>query len=262
MEFDLKSQYLMDLPVGGVRFFETIGSTNDEALTWAEDGAPDFSLVAANQQTAGRGRLGRHWVTLPGAALAASLIVRPRESELESLANFSPWGGCAICQALEELGLQPQIKWPNDVLLGRKKIAGILLESVWQGGQPQAVVIGMGINIAPGGVPPAGEVQFPAGCVEDALGRPLDRWELLASLLRAMLAWRPHLDSAGFRQGWEKRLAFQGEWVRVGSGLEATRLGKIVGLGEQGSLRLVDANGEPFSLQVGEVSLRLAEDER
>ena len=142
--------YLAGLPLGAWRFFETIGSTNDFALTWAQSGAQDMSLVIADSQSVGRGRFQRHWVTNPGAALAFSLVLRPTASELQFLSHFAALGAIAIWQALaEEWGLAAQIKWPNDILLERKKAAGILIESTWSGSQLQGLVMGIGLNISP-----------------------------------------------------------------------------------------------------------------
>ena len=118
---------LTGLPLGGLRYFDSIGSTNDEALAWARAGAPDYSLVVADTQTAGRGRLQRRWVTNPGAALAFSLVLWPAPQERQCLPRFSPLGAVAVRQALAVVfGLPAEIKWPNDVLLGRCKVAGVL----------------------------------------------------------------------------------------------------------------------------------------
>ena len=93
--------------------------------------------MIADQQTKGRGRLGRSWVTNPGAALAFSIILRPTAEEIDHLGLFSPLAGLAVCLALQNLHLPAEIKWPNDVLLARRKTCGILAESVWQGEQLQ-----------------------------------------------------------------------------------------------------------------------------
>jgi BirA family biotin operon repressor/biotin-[acetyl-CoA-carboxylase] ligase len=257
MSLTLLTSALAGLPLGEVRFLPETGSTNADALEWAEAGAPDFSLVAADRQTAGRGRLDRRWVTNPGSALAFSLVVRPAAGELPFLALFSPWAGLGVARALETLGLHPEIKWPNDVLLRRRKVCGILLESRWQGQDLQALVVGVGINIAPSSVPPAEELLFPADCIEAVLGRPVDRWGVLREVLSALINTRPDLGSLAFQAEWEKRLAFRHEWVTVvGAAYQAARRGRVLGLEADGSLRLADPNGQPFTVQAGEVSLR------
>jgi BirA family biotin operon repressor/biotin-[acetyl-CoA-carboxylase] ligase len=163
-----------------------------EAAEWLQAGAADFSLVLANEQTAGRGRFQRRWYTPPDAALAFSLILRPRESEegQQSLL-FTGLGAVAVCEALERLyGLRPQIKWPNDVLVTGKKVCGILSEAHWQGEKLLGIVLGIGINVAPSSVPPVSAVLFPATCVEDCLASSIyqapvrvDRFQLLAGVL-------------------------------------------------------------------------------
>lgn len=257
-------EQLNSLPIPEVRYFDTIGSTNDEALAWALTGAADGCLVVADQQTQGRGRMGRQWITHPGAALAFSLILDPKPQEVQNIGFFSPLGALAISQALEELlGLQPAIKWPNDVLLNRKKTAGILVEAGWQGDTLQGVVIGIGINITSEAVPTADQVLFPATSVEQAAGKAVDRWELLRAILKGMFSWRKRLQSEAFFRAWQDRLAFKGEWVRIeqatGSPHTTALHGQVTGLDSSGSLLLRTETGEVVAVSVGDVHLRVEE---
>jgi BirA family biotin operon repressor/biotin-[acetyl-CoA-carboxylase] ligase len=112
---------LSDLPLGEIRYFEQVGSTNDLALDWANQSAPDFSLVIANEQTAGRGRAGRKWSTPPNSGLALSLILHPSTTEQASPLLFTGLGALGLVQALKKYSLPAQIKWPNDVLLNGKR---------------------------------------------------------------------------------------------------------------------------------------------
>lgn len=250
--------YLSGLPVPDLRFFDSIGSTNDEALAWAAKGADDSCLVVADQQTQGRGRFRRQWVTRPGAALAFSLILRPTSAELDRVGFFSPLGAIAICQALEtELALRPLIKWPNDVLLLRKKVAGILVEASWMGDRPQAVVIGIGINIAAKAVPPASELLFPATSVEEATGKAVNREALLRSILQALFTWREQMQAEAFRQAWETRLAFRGEWVQLENSGHAPITGQVIGIDPGGNLLLRNQAGETTAVAAGDLHLRL-----
>ena len=269
MDLESLKNALVGLPVPNIRCFDVIGSSNDEALSWVSQaeqagGAPDGCLVIANSQTKGRGRLGRAWVTRPEASLAFSLILRPTPAEVERLAYFSPLGALAICQALEELGLYPQIKWPNDVLLNRKKTAGILVEAAWFGEQLQGLVIGIGLNVAPESVPPAGQLRFPATCVEEAAGRQVDRLELLRAILSNLFSWRASLFDPSFFAGWQARLAFRDEWVRIEETIQATSAspsgavtGQVAGIDASGSLLLRTQAGETLAVSVGDVHLRL-----
>ncbi len=260
-EESLKSA-LAGLGLAGIRYHERVGSTNADAMAWLNQGAPDLALVAADEQTAGRGRFNRRWVTRPGAALAFSLVLRPAAAEAARFGFFAPLGALGVAEALEGLyGLAPRIKWPNDVLLDGRKACGILVETAWEGASPQGVVVGIGVNVTPEAVPPAGEVIFPATSVEDALGRPVERWELLRAILAGMLAWRPRMGSPAFFAAWQDRLAFRGQAVRIVSGYpgQPDREGRILGIDPDGSLRLAGADGAEFSVEVGDVHLRPAE---
>ncbi len=245
---------LAHLPVSEMRFFDTAGSTNDLALNWIEVGAPDGALVAADTQTAGRGRLDRHWITQPGSALAFSLVLHPRADEIEKLPFFAPLAGLAVSQALENLGLSPEIKWPNDVLLERRKVCGILVEAAWSGSQSKGVVIGIGVNVAPSSVPSLGEVLFPAGCVEQALGRPVERTDLLAKILAHIFDLRSTIASPFFMRAWAERLAFRGEWVRVEPPGRPAQVGMLAGIDEQGCLVLRTQAGLEVRIPAGDVA--------
>lgn len=251
---------LASLPLSDLRFFEQIDSTNAEALRWLDSGAPDGALVIADGQTAGRGRLSRRWVTLPGSALAFSVIFRPRPAELEHPGLFSPLGALAVAQALEVgYGLQPQVKWPNDVLLDGRKVCGILAETAWTGQRLDGLVVGIGINVLPGAVPPSEDLLFPAVSVEEALGASLAREDLLRASLAFLFAWRERLSSPHFLQAWEARLAYRWEAVQVESaGSEPVR-GTLVGISTAGDLRLVLSSGEEVHIYAGDVRLRPAE---
>jgi BirA family transcriptional regulator, biotin operon repressor / biotin---[acetyl-CoA-carboxylase] ligase len=130
------------------QYFCELDSTNEYALRWGREGAPHFALVTADSQTAGRGRRGRSWSSPPGAGLYLSLVVRPvLQSEL--LLPCLNFAAClAATRAVREVsGLTCKTKWPNDVLLGGKKIAGVLSEAVWREAQLDFAVIGIGLNV-------------------------------------------------------------------------------------------------------------------
>lgn len=252
---------LAGLPIPQFRYYDSTGSTNDDALEWASAGAADGCIVIADQQTKGRGRLDRRWVTQPGAALAFSLILHPRQEEMAHLVFFTALGALAVSQALEEtLRLEPQIKWPNDVLLQSRKAAGILVETAWAGEQLQGLVMGIGLNVTPAAVPPADMLLFPATSVEAAAGQPVDRLALLRAILDTLFTWRGRITSRAFHQAWEQRLAFRDEWVEVQETGEGSPVvtGQVVGIGEDGSLLLRDASGAVRPVGVGDVRLRPA----
>jgi BirA family transcriptional regulator, biotin operon repressor / biotin---[acetyl-CoA-carboxylase] ligase len=252
---------LAGVPLSAIQYFDNLPSTNDLALGWADQGAPDFSLVAADSQSAGRGRLNRRWVTNAGAALAFSLVLRPSLPETGHLALFSPLAGLAVSLALEKLfGLQPMIKWPNDVLLSRKKVAGILAEATWGGQTANGVILGIGINVASSSVPPAHELLFPATSVEQEVGHAVERIQLLRSVLEELLAWRPRLGSAEFFQAWEDRLAFRGEWVEASQSGNEGLTGQVVRIDRDGNLILLNDSGKEISVTAGDLHLRPVDD--
>ena len=256
-------ELLQEISLGQLRYFDSIGSTNDEAARWAGEGAPHLSLVAADEQTAGRGRLGRRWFTPAGTALAFSLILRPEHLPIFQnnrpipLTRLTALGAVAVCVALEECyDLVTQIKWPNDVLLAGRKTSGVLAEAHWQGEYLQAAVLGIGINVARDSVPPEPDTLFPSTCVEAALGRPVDRWELLVAVLKQLLDWLPRLSSAEFISYWQDHLAYRGEQVRIFNDSHAFIEGQLLGLDDQGALHMCTPDGQVITLQTGEIHLR------
>jgi BirA family transcriptional regulator, biotin operon repressor / biotin---[acetyl-CoA-carboxylase] ligase len=264
---------LAGLPLGNIRFFNRLGSTNDVAIKWAENGAPDLSLVVADEQTAGRGRAGRTWVTSPGTALALSLILRPSQDEIGALSRTTALGALAVCIALlEQYSLSALIKWPNDVLLNYRKVAGVLVEADWKGEQCPVAVLGIGINVATRSVVEAERqekyLRYPAISVEEAADRPIDRLDLLCAVIRQVISWRKQIRTASFLQAWESSLAFRGEWVQLvtsektkeGQPEDPATLteGQVLGLEPDGGLKLQTRSGEIIVARAGDLRLRPA----
>ena len=248
---------LSKLPLGTIRYFDSIGSTNDEALAWAVNGAQDLSIVIADEQTAGRGRLDRPWFTPPSTALAFSLIVRPTADEKPHLSRTVGLAALSIANTIGMLGLAPQIKWPNDILLNGRKVAGVLIELVWSGEDVDCMVVGVGINVAKTAVPSTDILRFPATSLEHVLGEAPDRARLLHDILTSLISLRPHMRTDAFMASWEKSLAYYGRQVRVEMGGEQAVTGKLIGLEADGSLKLRDENGKNVIVRFGDVRLRL-----
>lgn len=243
------------LKFGVLRYFDSIGSTNDEALAWAADGAPDLSIVLADEQTSGRGRLNRKWFTPKGTALAFSLILRPAASLRPYLSRVAGLAALSITDALALRGLDAQIKWPNDILINGEKVAGILVETTWTGEDVDAVVIGVGVNVMQAAVPPADLLTFPATSIENLLGGIPDREQLFHDILAGVNAWLPRMDTDSFIKAWNEKLAFRGEQVQIHAEGDPI-IGELSGLELDGSLRLRDAHGNSVVVRFGDASLR------
>ena len=252
---------LSHLPLAEIKYFDSITSTNEEALNWAKAGAADGSLVVANTQSSGRGRMGRKWVTNPDAALAFSLILHPRPEESRNIPLFSPLGSLAVAETLsKQYGIKKvNIKWPNDVLINQQKTAGILVETTWMGNSAQGVVVGIGVNVTPAAIPPANELLFPATCVETENGSSVDRLELLEKVLVSLLNWRNKITQNEFLQAWDQFLAFRGEYVHVQQTEHWSVTGELIGIDKYGNLRIRTDQGGEFSVAFGDVQLRPAE---
>ncbi|MEO8572868.1 MAG: biotin--[acetyl-CoA-carboxylase] ligase, partial [Pyrinomonadaceae bacterium] len=148
--------------------FDTLDSTNTEALKQAKLGAGEGVCVVARQQTAGRGRYGRTWVSERDAGLYFSVILRPKLA-VNDLSLITLMAGVAVHTSLEELAVTADIKWVNDVLVNEKKIAGILAETT-ETDQGLAVIVGIGINLTSANFPPG--LGMAGTCLKDVLPTP------------------------------------------------------------------------------------------
>lgn len=167
-----------------VRWFDSVTSTMDVAAEMVVQGAGHGAVIAARQQTAGRGRRGATWASPPGAGLYCSYIARPRhDPRAVPLMTLAAGVGVRLGVA-RATGLEPALKWPNDLLVGRRKLAGILAEGHGLGTAGQAVVIGVGVNLRPAAYPP--DVADRATSIEGELGRAADEELLLAGILAGL----------------------------------------------------------------------------
>jgi BirA family biotin operon repressor/biotin-[acetyl-CoA-carboxylase] ligase len=247
-----------------VKGFLRVGSTNDEALRMARQGAPAGTVVFAEQQTAGRGRLGRRWASPPKSGLYFSVIVRPgRPTEHWPLLTHA--AAVALALALQKLaepiGLRcrADIKWPNDVLLSGKKVAGILLEAATSAGVAPAAVVGVGVNVRPESVPSG--LESTATAVDREANSPLPRRQLLVQFLTSfqtlLLLFERGEDSAILEQWKGISTMWNGVPVRVVEGSKV-RSAVTQGLSDLGALRIRTENGDVETILAGDVSVRLA----
>jgi len=249
---------IIGFPFEKSAFFVSVGSTNDVVAEWARDGARGLCLAVADEQTRGRGRDGRRWFTPAGSALAFSLLLDlARGFDATALGRVSGLGALAVCEALEwSYRLRPQIKWPNDVLLAGKKVCGVLPEAHWNGERLQVLILGIGINVAPNSVPPQEELNFPATCIENALGKSISSADLLRLVLQRLTILKKDMSTPSFMAAWQDRLAYIGERVSLDNGQDPSTEAELVGLAEDGGLKLKLANGETRGFQAGEIQVR------
>jgi BirA family transcriptional regulator, biotin operon repressor / biotin---[acetyl-CoA-carboxylase] ligase len=169
-------------------FFDTVESTNDVAASMAAAGDNEGAVVVADQQTAGRGRRGHAWFSPPGSGLYASVILMPgraRTDPMRATLLLTLAAGVALADAIEtETGLHVDLKWPNDLYAGRRKLAGILAEGSGRGSNCDAIILGFGINLRPMAYPPA--LADRATSLESELGRAVDRHAMLVASLVAL----------------------------------------------------------------------------
>jgi len=226
------------------KYYDAIGSTNDVAKAWLEAGAPDRAAVIANEQTRGRGRKSRVWQTPLAAALAVSVILQP-PAELIPQVNFL--GALAVYDLAAEAGCSMiGIKWPNDVQVQGKKVAGILPEVVWKGSEALGVVLGLGVNVR---IDFSGsELAETATSLECVLNRRLDRADLLQSLLRHVDHWYSHINEESLFRSWKSRLNMLGARIAV-EGL----VGSAADVLPNGSLLLRDDFGALQTVAAGDV---------
>ena len=235
-------------------------STQAQARKLAEDGEPEGSVVLAERQTRGRGRLQRIWADLPGS-IFMSLILRP-ETLPSRASHFPILAGVALARAVQVVAptLAPRLKWPNDLQLQGKKCAGILAEMAAEPERIHYIVLGLGLNV---NCPPAEMdegLQDTATSLLIETGAPVSRTALLRNLLQAVEALYYSYQVQGFEpikaewKQWSNTLNTQ---VRVHSASE-TLEGLALDIDENGALIIQQANGRFISVAAGDVSLRPA----
>jgi len=239
-----------------VRHLASVGSTMDLAADAVARGEPEGIVFVADEQTAGRGRRGRRWSSPPGAGLYLSFLLRPAHTDhaMQAIPLITLATGVAVRQAVHHAsGLACELKWPNDVMVGRRKLAGILAEGLGIGTPAQAVTLGIGVNILNAAHP--GDVADRATSLEAELGRLVDRQVLLDALLAAIPETYARLmgGEAGdiLRQWREAAPGAEGadvEWDAVAG----ARRGRTAGLDDTGAL-LVRCGHEIERVVAGEL---------
>lgn len=233
-------------------YYPSVASTMSLARQAAREGAAEGSAVVAGEQTAGKGRRNRVWRSPPGS-ISLSLVLRPRAGEFGSLVMVA---ALAVVSAIEAVtGLRPVIKWPNDVLINRRKVSGILIETEVGGGPKDYAVVGIGINVNLK-VADYPEIAQIATSISDEVGREVSRFELLRRLLEEFeRLYLAATAGTGVFDEWRARLVTLGK--RVAVSCEGTRLeGVAESVAPDGSLWLRRPDGTLSRIVAGDVSLR------
>ena len=234
----------------------TTASTNDLAAEAARADAPEGTTVVADAQTAGRGRMGRTWQSEPGRNLYMSVLLRPALGPGQA-PQLSLLAGVAVAEALEAEGLEVSIKWPNDVLAGNRKIAGILTEMEAESDQVRSVVVGIGVNLNSRNADFLPDLRAKATSVFIETGRRVDRAAFTAGLLARLEDHYRSFTAGGLETllpHWTRRSCLDGERVRVeraGGSLE----GLCMGIDRDGALLVKEGDGATHRVVAGDVSL-------
>ena len=223
---------------------EACASTNDEAARYARAGASHGTLVIAERQEAGRGREGRAWAS-PSGGLYFSAIMRP-PLPLADVPPITLAIGIAVCDAARAFGADAALKWPNDVLIGDKKLAGVLVETQSQGGRLDSVIVGIGVNI--GSVPE--EVATRATALE------VDREAFIAELVVQLERWVDRYVACGLDSiipSWQQRMA---PGLSARATIDGAALnGELTGIDLDGALLLRDDTGKVHRVRSGDVEV-------
>lgn len=221
---------------------DATGSTNDDARQFAMEGAPHGTVIVAESQSSGRGRRGSQWISPPGRNLICSLIWRPT-SALETWPRLTHAVAVAIAESLEQLGLHPQIKWPNDIYLSGRKVCGILLESAGNA-HGMFVVIGFGLNVNLRAEEFPEELTTSATSLQIETERVWDRDELLRTILTQieLRCAQSETDFPSLLALAESRSFLSGHAVSLQMNGEEER-GIVRGLSGNGGLLFEDVQG-------------------
>ncbi len=243
--------------------FDTTDSTNLQAKKAAELGEPEGTIVVADEQTAGRGRRGRDWDSVHGTGIYMSILLRP-QTDPDKVSCLTLLAALAVSDVLrEDCGVQVQIKWPNDIVIGGKKLCGILTEMSSEEGYINRVVVGIGINANMESFPE--ELQSKATSVFLETGQKIDRAGLTAAVAERFggyyLTYMKNRSFREFLEPYNDRLVNRDKEVKIYYGMiesakpEEIETGIARGIDENGAL-LVEVDGQVREVVSGEVSVR------
>ena len=237
-----------------LRYVPVIASTQPVVHMAAQEGANEGLVVLTDEQTAGKGRLGRTWQAPFGSSLLLSMLFRPNLHPQQG-GRLTMCVGLGAATAIEEMtGLSIQLKWPNDLLLHGRKLAGVLTETQLDGDRMTYAVVGLGLNVNLTR-PPDDELAATATSLSHAMGRSISRLALLQTILRHVEAHYERLQAGHSPYAaWSQRMAYQGQRVQV-TLPHMVLTGTVTGANPDGALLIQDDHGAPYTVWAGDVTL-------
>ena len=240
---------------GNFHYFPELDSTNTYARQLAEDGAREGEIVIAEAQTQGRGRLGRRWQSPPFANLYFSVILRPQLPPAQA-PQITLTAAVALAETIASLIAQPAtIKWPNDILVHGKKLAGILTEASCDAQRVHYVILGIGVNLNYRVAAMPDEIRAHATSMAELTGQSLHRESFLRRLIQGLDRCYGELEESGFAQlapRWEAHFGLRGKRVRVKL-LDQIVTGRAIGIDKEGALLIEDERGARQRVLAGDV---------
>jgi BirA family biotin operon repressor/biotin-[acetyl-CoA-carboxylase] ligase len=238
-------------------YYEEIGSTNDEAFRLGAAGAPEGTALIAERQSLGKGRMQRVWHSPAGSNIYTSIILRPQITPARS-PQISILAGVAVAEVLNlYCPNRIKLKWPNDVLIGEKKVCGILSQVKICVSAVDFIVLGIGINVNIAYDQFPEEIQNLATSLAMETGRRISRQELIISLYENLTKWYKQLLQEGFgrvKEKWMSLTPMTGKTVQVMFREEAVS-GKAIGLDDDGSLVLLTDKNETLQVSAGDATI-------
>ena len=244
-----------------VRFLKEVDSTNTDALTLGHRGDPEGTVVVADTQRMGKGRIGRHWVSPPGVNLYTSILLRPAVLPMDAQ-KLTLLTAVALAETVSGfLGSRPSVKWPNDILVGGKKLAGILLEMESEADRVRFVVVGIGVNINMSISQLDSELRPSVTSIMEETGSKVSRVEFASALYSSLEKWYDLATEAGFDadgfapvvKAWRSWFVSEGKPVRV------TSFGQVIegiceGIDHDGALLVRGPSGKIEKVVSGDVN--------
>ena len=252
----LPDSYEKDL----IYVFDEVESTNQTAKEMAITGAKHGTVIIADHQTGGRGRFSRSFFSPPGGGLYISFVLRPENLFFENITPVTAFAAVTVCDSIEAVtGKEPKIKWVNDVVLNRKKICGILTESIsdLESGHPQWIVLGIGINVSTPDIDFPKEIQHIAGSIYPDGRKEITRNKIAAEIIKRLTVSHKTIDETMLFRLYREKLMMLGSPVTVIINGQESYKGIASDIDDLGHLLVKKDDGKLETLSFGEISIKL-----